>query len=282
MVVAMLKIKDIMAKPVLTISQDKSVQYAAEYMYQNNIGGLPVTERNRLLGIITSRDIRLNHPNRIVADAMNKKVICCTPADTTWAASELMDLHRIERLPVTDKDKLLGIVTKKELIKHISQLYDHLTGIHNSTFIYIAANMLLEEGNEISVILFDINDFGELNKKYGHVNGDKCIKSIADILNHCTDNNSDYVCRYGGDEFVIVSSKKIKQAEELTKEIILNIANNTPKTGFPVTVAAGISGGKRTYSRNIVKQKNVIENLINKASLASTKAKLQGLQYFIV
>ena len=75
MVVAMLEIKDIMSKPVLTISQDKSVQYAAEYMYQNNIGGLPVTERNRLLGIITSRDIRLNHPNRIVADAMNKKAL---------------------------------------------------------------------------------------------------------------------------------------------------------------------------------------------------------------
>ncbi|MFZ5643617.1 MAG: CBS domain-containing protein [Bacillota bacterium] len=271
-----------MTKPVFTIGPDKSVQYAAEYMYENNIGGLPVTEGNRLLGIITSRDIRLNHPNRIVADAMKKRVICCSPEDTTWAAAELMDLHRIERLPVTEKDKLLGIVTKKDLIKHISQLYDHLTGVHNSTFIYLAASKLLEEGNEISVILFDINDFGELNKKYGHVNGDKCLKIIADILNQYTDTNNDYVCRYGGDEFVVISSKKIRQAEELTKEIILNIASRTPKTGFPVTVAAGISGGKRKYSRNIVKQKNVVENLINKASLASTKAKSQGLQYLIV
>ncbi|MCL4439995.1 MAG: GGDEF domain-containing protein [Firmicutes bacterium] len=278
----MLVVKDIMAKPVFTISPDKSVQYTAEYMQGKNIGGLPVVEGTKLLGIITSRDVRLNHPNRIVADAMSKNLIYCSPVDTIWAVAELMDLHNIERLPVKEKDKLLGIVTKKQIIKYISQLYDHLTGIYNSTFIYMIASKLLEEGNEISVILFDINDFGELNKKYGHVNGDNCLKTVAGILKKYVDGNNDYVCRYGGDEFVLVTSKNISQAEVLTKEIIDNIANYTPKTGFPVAVAAGISGGKRKYSRNIVKQKNIVENLINKASLASTRAKSQGLKYLIV
>ncbi|HBV95556.1 MAG: hypothetical protein JL50_09705 [Peptococcaceae bacterium BICA1-7] len=278
----MLEIKDIMIKPVFTISPDKSVRYAAEYMHEKNIGGLPVVEKNRLSGIITSRDIRLNHPNRIVADAMSKNVIYCSPIDTTWAVAELMNLHNIERLPVAENDKLLGMVTKKQIIKYISQLYDHLTGIYNSTFIYMIAGKLLEEGNELSVILFDINDFGELNKKYGHVNGDNCLKTIADILIKYIDDNNDYVCRYGGDEFVFVTSKKIRQAEELAQKIIDNIADCTPEAGFPVTVAAGISGGKRKYSRNIVKQKNVVENLINKASLASTRAKSQGLKYLSV
>lgn len=279
---AMLEVKDIMTKPVFTISPDRSVQYTGEYMQEKNIGGLPVVEGTRLSGIITSRDVRLHHPNRIVADAMSKKVIYCSPADTTWAVAELMDLHNIERLPVAEKDKLLGIVTKKQIIKYISQLYDHLTGLYNSTFIYMMTGKLLEEGNEISVILFDINDFGELNKKYGHVNGDKCLKTIANILKKYVDSSNDYVCRYGGDEFVFVTLKNISQAEGLTKEIIDEIAYFTPHTGFPVTVAAGISGGKRKYSRNTVKQKNIVENLINKASLASTRAKSQGLKYLIV
>jgi diguanylate cyclase (GGDEF)-like protein len=278
----MLEVKDVMTKPVFTVGPEKSVQYAAEYMYEKSIGGLPVVEGNKLLGVITSRDIRLSHPNRIVADAMSKRVICCSPSDTTWTVSELMDLHNIERLLVADKDKLLGIVTKKQIIKYISLLYDHLTGIYNSSFIYMIAGKLLAAGNDISVILFDINDFGELNKTYGHVKGDNCLKTIAEILKKYAEDNNDYVCRYGGDEFVVVTRKKIDQAEELTKEIIDKIACYTPLTGFPVTVAAGISGGKRKYSRNLVKQKNVVENLINKASLASSRAKSKGLQYLIV
>lgn len=278
----MLEIKDIMTNPVLTIAPNKSVLYAAEYMQEKNIGGLPVVDGNTLIGIVTSRDVRLNHPNRIVADAMTKRVICCSPLDTTWDVSELMDLHNIERLPIMEKDKLLGIITKKQIIKYISQLYDHLTGIYNSTFIYMIASKLLEAGSELSVILFDINNFGELNKKYGHVNGDKCLKAIACILQDFASDKNDYVCRYGGDEFVVVTSKKIRQAEELTKEIIDKIAVHTPNTGFPVTVAAGISGGKRKYSRNTIRQKNVVENLINKASLASTRAKSQGLKYLTV
>ncbi|GBF32611.1 inosine-5'-monophosphate dehydrogenase [Desulfocucumis palustris] len=278
----MLQIKDFMVNPVLTIGPGKSVLYAAEFMQEKNIGGLPVVEGNQLLGIITSRDIRLNHPNRIVADAMTKKVICCSPLDTTWDVAELMKIHRIERLPVAEKDRIVGIITKKQIIKYISQLNDHLTGLYNSSFIYMLASKILETGNEISVILFDINNFGEINKSYGHVQGDNCLKTIAGILQDRVDNNYDYVCRYGGDEFVIVTSKKIKQAEELANGIIDNIAEETPKTGIPVTVSAGISGGKRKYSRNTVKQKNVIENLINKASLASTKAKTMGFKYLIV
>ncbi len=278
----MLEVKDIMTNPVLTIHPDKSVLFAAEYMQENNIGGLPVVEGNRLSGIITSRDIRLNHPNRIVADAMTKKVVCCSPLDTTWDVAELMKAHKIERLPVAEKEKIVGIVTKKKIIKYVSQLSDHLTGIYNSSFIYMIATKLLEAGNEISVILLDINSFGEFNKKYGHVNGDNCLKIIAGILKEYVNDDNDYVCRYGGDEFVVVTSKKTRQAEELIIGIIDNIADHTIKTGFPVTVSAGISGGKRKYNRNTVRQKNVVENLINKASLASTRAKSMGVKYLTV
>jgi diguanylate cyclase (GGDEF)-like protein len=183
---------------------------------------------------------------------------------------------------VLEKEKVIGILTEKQNIKYVSQLYDHLTGIHNSTFIYMIATKLLEAGNEISIILLDINNFGELNKKYGHVSGDNCLKTIADIIQENTNESNEYVCRYGGDEFVIVTPKKTRQAEDLTRGIIDKIALHTRDTEFPVTVSAGVSGGKRKYNRNTVRQKNVVENLINKASLASTKAKSMGVKYITV
>lgn len=278
----MLEIKDIMTSPALTISPEKSVLSAAIYMHEKNLGGLPVIEDNKLLGIITSRDVRLNHPNRLVADAMTKKVIYCSPFDTIWDIAKLMEVNNIERLPVVNEKKVIGIVTKAQIIKSVTQLYDHLTGLHNSSFIYMIATKLVKAGCEICAILFDVNNFGEFNKKYGHVNGDKSLKTIANVLKGNIKSNSDYVCRFGGDEFVVITLRKLNEARKLTCDVINKIASDTTKAGIPVTATAGICGCKQKYASETTKHKEFIENLINKASLASTRAKEQGLKYVII
>lgn len=56
----------------------------------------------------------------------------------------------------------------------------------------------------ISVIMVDIDYFKEYNDNYGHLQGDSCIKAIADALNSTIKRSVDMVARYGGDEFVII------------------------------------------------------------------------------
>ncbi|SFR07238.1 GGDEF domain-containing protein [Desulfoscipio geothermicus] len=277
----MFQAKDIMTSPVISIDPEKSVFYAAEYMRKNQLGGLPVIENGNLVGIITSRDIRLSHPNRLVADAMTKRVFSCAPSDTVWDVAMVMDKHRVERLPVVKNSTVIGIITKTQIQKKMGQMYDPLTDIYNSAYIYQVATRLLTEGHEICVILFDVNNFGKINKKFGHVYGDSCLKEISKVLHEYTDDECDFICRYGGDEFVVVTLNKISAAKQLAAKIIDKIAFHTSKVGVPVTVSAGICGGHRKYARDYNNQYKVIENLINKASLASTQAKTLNKKYII-
>ncbi|WP_027364886.1 GGDEF domain-containing protein [Desulfotruncus alcoholivorax] len=277
----MYNVKHIMSNPVFSITSGKSVLQAAEYMREHQVGGLPVIEGENLVGIITSKDVRFHHPNRIVADSMSSPVISCEPDDTIWEAAELLHEYKIERMPVVESGKVVGMITKSIIMKSLGQLYDPLTGIYNSGYIYQVASKLLSEGHEISVALFDVNNFGQLNKKNGHIYGDRCLKQIAKVFQDKTEVNCDFVCRYGGDEFVLVSLKKISSAEKMVKDIIDLIAIETSKAGVPATVSAGICGGQRKYARNEVKCYEVIENLINKASIASTKAKMTNKSYIV-
>ena len=276
----MMVVKNIMTSPVHTIDPYKSVFQASEYMQKHNLGGLPVLENNVLVGILTSSNIRLSHPNRIIADSMTKPVFFCSPADTLWDAAGLMEKEGIERLPVVDNGNLVGILTRAALMKYIGQFHDPLTGINNSHYIYQVANRLLLEGHEISVALFDINNFGRINKEMGHVLGDRCLKIVADIICRCVEDECDYLCRYGGDEFVIVSLKKIFETETMVDKIIDQVANDSTSRGIPISISAGISGGQRKHARetNCI---DIVKNLINMASLASTRAKEHHKKYII-
>lgn len=277
----MFMVRDVMANPVLTIEPEKSVKQAAEYMKEQCFGGLPVVEGNKLVGIITSRDVRINHPNRIVADSMTKDVIFCVPLDNTFYAAELMVKHKVERLPVVEKGQLVGIVTKGQILKYTSQLFDPLTGLYNSSYLYAIASNIFKEHHEITVILFDVNNFGEFNKRWGHVYGDRCLREIARILRESTKDGCDYLCRYGGDEFVVITLKNISDAEILANKVIEKIFTETPLTGVPVTVSAGICGGNRKFVRNTENHYKVVARLINKASMASTKAKTLNYKYVV-
>jgi len=209
----MFEVQDIMSSPVHTICTDKSVFQAARYMRKLGFGGLPVINNDKLVGIITSSDIYFSHPNRLVADSMTKRVIYCSLDDTIWDAVTQMTKNNIKRLPVVNRGHLVGLLTKGTVVKYMGNQYDPLTGIHNSIYIYQVADKLVTEGHEISVIFFDINDFGRINKEHGHVYGNKCLKIIAEIITKNIDVNRDFLCRYGGDEFVIVSLRKVNDVK---------------------------------------------------------------------
>ncbi len=106
----------------ITIPATITLQDAKHYMEETQVGGFLVTdEGNHLLGILTERDM-LFAPDHsaLVGDMMTPRaqLICATPDESLDAARLLLHEHRIEKLPLLDKeDRVMGLITARDIIK---------------------------------------------------------------------------------------------------------------------------------------------------------------------
>lgn len=105
----------------VTLTVDKKVGDAIDLMNKYHISGIPIVNNDHeLIGIITNRDLRFN-PNKSesIANIMTKENIITAPEGTTLEeAEEILQNHRIEKLPVVDNNnKLCGLITFKDIQK---------------------------------------------------------------------------------------------------------------------------------------------------------------------
>src|SRR2546428_5203595 len=105
-------------KDVITIGSAETVKYATELMQKHNISGLPVVEEEKLVGIVTGRDVRFADMSLLTKDVMTRKVVTA-PSDTKIdEAKELLHKHRVEKLPLVDKEgRLKGLITIKDILQ---------------------------------------------------------------------------------------------------------------------------------------------------------------------
>ena len=104
----------------ITLSGEKTINDAKEVMSNYKISGLPVVENDKLIGIITNRDIRFETNDSLsVKDRMTKDRLITVPKGTTLdEAKEVLQKHRIEKLLVVNKDEsLAGLITVKDIQK---------------------------------------------------------------------------------------------------------------------------------------------------------------------
>ncbi len=115
-------VKDIMSTPVASTSENSTIQDAARLMAEKNIGSLAVVEGDKIIGILTERDISKKivaenrNPSQVkVAEIMNRNIIT-TPPDTTVdeAASIIAERH-FRRLPIVDDGRLVGMITQTDI-----------------------------------------------------------------------------------------------------------------------------------------------------------------------
>jgi IMP dehydrogenase len=104
----------------VTIEPGAPVYRAVELMRQNGISGIPVTQSKRLLGIITSRDVRFERNlNQRVEQIMTRKLITAREGISQAEATELLHKNRIEKLLVVNDDfELKGLITIKDIEKN--------------------------------------------------------------------------------------------------------------------------------------------------------------------
>lgn len=111
------KIRDIMTDSIECCTLLDNVYEVATKMKELNVGAIPIVDQERLVGMITDRDIVLRciaekHPaSSKVKDIMSKEIITVTPDTTSRDAVRLMSQHQIRRLPVVEGDRLIGIVS---------------------------------------------------------------------------------------------------------------------------------------------------------------------------
>ncbi|HHY46261.1 MAG TPA: CBS domain-containing protein [Firmicutes bacterium] len=272
---------EIMTKELVTVKPEDSVAKVAKLMERTKIGGLPVVEGGRLVGIVTSRDIRRCHPNRLIADAMTREVVTVPHTCSLWEAKELLERHGIERLVVVDGDYPVGVVTRSLLYAELGKYIDALTGLHKAEFIQRKAMELLQDGKEIAIIFLDLDNFGAVDKKLGHVVGDEILCRVSKVLGDVVEEGFDYLFRYAGDEFAVVTVKPLEEARKLALRMVNAISEEKWPPGIKVAASAGVAGGRRASPRQGGFEPYTLSDLINMASLASTRAKKEGRQVVV-
>ena len=121
-----MQVRDIMTEGAETITPTAQVCDAARLMRARNVGALPVGEDDRLVGVVTDRDIVIravaegrSGGETSVREIMSDGVCYCFDDDDIERAAELMAEHQIRRLPVVNRDKrLVGIVALADLARH--------------------------------------------------------------------------------------------------------------------------------------------------------------------
>lgn len=120
----MMKISELMTTEVETISADQTAREAAAFMLRADAGSIPVCEGDRVIGMITDRDIAVRGiaegrgPDTPVSELMSDGIICAHEDDDVQAVARRMSEEQVRRLPVIDsEERLVGIVSLGDLAR---------------------------------------------------------------------------------------------------------------------------------------------------------------------
>jgi CBS domain-containing protein len=116
-----LHVADMMSKPVISVSPSTPVKDVMNLMYSTKHLGFPVIEKDVLIGMVTLSDIQKASPidrdALHVKDIMTRNLIVLPPSAPVIDALRLMSRFNIGRIPVTEGDTLLGIITRADILK---------------------------------------------------------------------------------------------------------------------------------------------------------------------
>ena len=112
--------KDIMTKDVITVSPLTTVNQLARILIKSQISGAPVVDKKRkILGIVSEADIIAKKGKQVKA-IMSKKVISIAEQTSVEEIATLMTTHKVKRLPVMRGEKLVGIVSRADIVGAIA------------------------------------------------------------------------------------------------------------------------------------------------------------------
>src|SRR2546426_5345904 len=115
-----MKAEDVMTTKVVTITEEQSKQQAARLLSQHRISGLPVVNNDYVVvGVVTEFDV-ISKEGQSVGEIMSRGVISVTPDTDLDAVGHILVHERIKRLPVLDQGRLVGIVSRADLVREVA------------------------------------------------------------------------------------------------------------------------------------------------------------------
>ncbi|WP_405290022.1 CBS domain-containing protein [Methanobrevibacter sp.] len=117
-----LHISSVMVKDVFTVPQSMQLEEVAKLMLDNGIGSVPVMDDDKMVGIVSKADFvtlatGIAFDKITVKEIMSKDLVSASPTDRLIHARRLMLESNVGRLPVLDDDKLVGMITSKDLMR---------------------------------------------------------------------------------------------------------------------------------------------------------------------
>ena len=169
----------------------------------------------------------------------------------------LRDIKKIEEIDPRLAKAIIGLIKEKNELLDFARI-DHLTGIYN--------RRILDSVRRYSVVVMcDIDNFKNINDTYGHDKGDEILKQVAKTLSKNI-RFDDVVCRYGGDEFLIIftgcdEKVVVNRIIEIKKELLKVIPD------LKISLSSGISSYKIG---------STLKDTITEADIALYKSKEKG------
>ncbi|UCF96803.1 MAG: diguanylate cyclase [Spirochaetaceae bacterium] len=310
---------------------------AIQKMGARKIGAILVTENDKLAGIFTERDLlRMfsdntekafkEHLLRPIREFMTASPICAKSKEDYNTVYARMKTHNIRHIPILEGEKLVGIVSMRDLIHHYQNrletavnearqeieelkklatvangekvetlikevqkykelsLTDHLTGLFNKRYfqtrIVEEVSRARRSSFELSLIFCDIDHFKRINDRFGHQIGDDVLRTTARLLSGSIDQlniiyrlrKSDIIARYGGEEFVIILPETGKRGAitvaERLREKIADYTFKLAEEDVHMTMSFGIAELSPTDKDH--------SEIIKNADYAMYKAKNSG------
>lgn len=142
------------------------------------------------------------------------------------------------------------MLKKENEIIYERSIRDGLTNLYNRQYIESILDNIIDmynsEGIIFTLMMIDIDHFKKINDTYGHLCGDKVLLSVSNVLMG-TLRNTDYIGRYGGEEFIVIfPNTGIDEAIKIAKRIRRNVEELSVDEGIKVTISGGLYENKET------------------------------------
>src|SRR5687768_18582621 len=119
-----MKVSEVMTTDVQTVTPDQSAREAAGFMLRAEAGSIPVTEGDKVIGMITDRDIAVRGvaegrgPDTPVSELMSDGIVCAHEDDDVQAVAQRMSEEQVRRMPVVEsEERLEGVVRLGDLAR---------------------------------------------------------------------------------------------------------------------------------------------------------------------
>jgi CBS domain-containing protein len=122
-------VREVMTSKLCSIDTDKTVTYAAKMMRDEDVGIAPIVEGDRLVGVLTDRDIAVRvvaegrDPEQVkVTEVASRDLVTLDPQQDLDEALRLMAQHQVRRLPVVEEDgRLVGVVAQADVAQQADE-----------------------------------------------------------------------------------------------------------------------------------------------------------------